>query len=264
MLNIFVSNNIKTIIKKYDIIMIRGVLMNDIVRDKKKKFIMIIFLIVLIPLIFCSVFGIVDYFRVASGKKPIFIYHTVNNASYDVEVAGLDDVTLPSKEGATYYGIGYTVSNCDSSAGKYTFHLGHKKAKSCYTSLTCTAPEKGTLALNDDSTVSYNKNDKDNYYYTFFEDRLVQVMATLIRPISSIENIETSDEEIKEFYNNIPGCAGMGKKMSEEAYVTIIACTIPKMSSEDIDNYLPIRTKDLLGYTREEVIAYHHNDLTCE
>lgn len=56
----------------------------------------------------------------------------------------------------------------------------------------------------------------------------------------------------------------MGKKISEETYETVIACTIPKMSSDDIDKYLPIRTKKLLEYTRDEIIAYHHNDLTCK
>ena len=242
--------------------------MNDIVKEKKKKFILkilFIFSIIIVSIVvLCTIFGTIDYFRATSGEKPIFIYHTVNNASYDVAIAGLEDITLPSKEGATYYGIGYTVSNCDSNVGKYTFQLGDKKTEPCYTSLTCIANEKGTLVLNDDSTVSYNENDKDNYYYTFFEDRLVQVMATLIRPVSSIGNIETADEEIKEFYNNVPGCAGMGKKINEEAYETVIICTIPKMSSDDIDKYLSIRTKELLEYTRDEIIAYHHNDLTCK
>ncbi len=240
--------------------------MNDIVKEKKKKFILKILFIVPIIIVsivaLCTIFGVVDYFRAKSGKKPIFIYHTVSY--FDVEIARFEDASLPSKEGATYYGIGYTVSTCDSNTKKYTFQLGDKKTEPCYTSLTCTADEKGTLVLNDDSTVSYNENDKDNYDYTFFEGKLVQVIATLIRPISSIENIETSSAEIKKFYDNIPGCDGMGKKISEEAYETVIACAIPKMSSDDIDNSLPIRTKELIGYTRDEIIAYHHNDLTCE
>ncbi len=242
--------------------------MNDIVREKKKKFILKISFIVLIIIVsivaLCTIFGIVDYFRTKSGKKPIFIYHTVNVSTFDVQMAGLEDIALPSKEGATYYGMGYTVSTCDNNAGKYTFQLGYKKTEPCYTSLTCTANKKGTSVLNDDSTVSYNANDKDNYDYTFFEGKLTKVITTLIRPISSIENVETADTEIRKFYKNIPGCAGMGKKISEEAYVTIISCTIPKMSNNDIDKYLPIRTKELLEYTRDEIIAYHHNDLNCE
>ncbi len=242
--------------------------MNDIVKEKKKKFILRILFIALIIIVsivaLFTIFGIVDYFRVKSGKKPIFIYNTVNIPAFEVGVAGLEDIALPSKEGATYYGIGYTVSTCDSNVGKYTFQLGDKKIKPCYTSLICTADKKGTLVLNDDSTVSYNENDKDNYDYTFFEGKLIQVIATLIRPISSIENVETADAEIRKFYKNIPGCAGMGKKISEEAYGTVINCVIPKMSSDDIDKYLPIRTKELLEYTREEIIAYHHNDLICE
>lgn len=56
--------------------------MKDIVRDKKKKFIIKISLIILIvivsSLILCTIFGVVDYFRATSGKKPIFIYHTIN------------------------------------------------------------------------------------------------------------------------------------------------------------------------------------------
>jgi hypothetical protein len=242
--------------------------MNDIVKAKKSKFILKILIIVSIIIVsivvLCTIFGIVDCFRAKSGKKPIFIYHTVNDSYFDVEIVGFEDAALPSKEGATYYGIGYAVSICDISTGKYTFQLGDKKTESCYTSLACTADEKGTLVLNDDSTVLYDENDKDNYYYTFFEDKLIQVTATLIRPISSVENVETSSAEIKEFYDNIPGCAGMRKKINEEAYETVITCAIPKMSSNDIERYLPIRTKELLGYTRDEVIAYHHNDLKCE
>lgn len=242
--------------------------MKDIVRDKKKKFIIKISLIILIvivsSLILCTIFGVVDYFRATSGKKPIFIYHTINVQSFDVAIAEFEDTIFTRGYSATYYGIGYTVSICDSHTGKYTFQLGDKQKEPCYTSLTCTADKKGTLVLNDDSTVSYDGNDKDNYEYTFFEDKLTQVTATLIRPISSVENVETSSVKIKEFYDNISGCVGMGKKISEETYETVIACTIPKMSSDDIDKYLPIRTKKLLEYTRDEIIAYHHNDLTCK
>jgi hypothetical protein len=212
----------------------------------------------------CTIFGTIDYFRATSGKKPIFIYHTVNVSAFDVSVAGFEDIVLPGKDGATYYGMGYTVSICDSNTGKYIFQLGDKKTEPCYTSLTCTADKKGTLVVNDDSTVTYDENDIDNYYYSFFEGKLDKVIVTSIRPISSIENVETSSVKIKKFYDNIPGCAGMGKKISEEAYETVIACAIPKMSSNDIEKYLPIRTKELLEYTRDEIIAYHHNDLTCE
>jgi hypothetical protein len=242
--------------------------MNDIVKEKKKKFILKILFVVSIIIVsivaLCTIFGTIDYFRVTSGKKPIFIYHTVNTSAFDVEIAGFENAALPSKEGATYYGIGYTVSICDSNTRKYTFQLGDKKTEPCYTSLTCTADKKGTLVVNDDSTVTYDENDIDNYFYSFFEGKLDKVMVTSIRPISSVENVETSSVKIKEFYDDIPGCAGMGKKISEEAYETVIACAIPKMSSDDIDKYLPIRTKELLKYTRDEVIAYHHNDLKCE
>jgi len=242
--------------------------MNDIVKEKKKKFILkilfIVSIIIVSIVVLCTTFGTIDYFRAKNGKKPIFIYHTLTVADSYVEMAGFEDATIPGKEGATYYGIGYTVSICDSNTKKYTFQLGDKKTEPCYTSLTCTADKKGTLVLNDDSTVSYNENDKDNYDYTFFEDKLIQVRATLIRPISSVQDVETSSAEIKEFYDSISGCAGMGKKISEEAYETVIACYIPKMSSDDIEKYLPIRTKELLEYTRDEIIAYHHNDLTCE
>ncbi len=240
--------------------------MNNIVKEKKKKFILktsiIALIIIVLIVVLCTIFGIVDYFRATNGKKPIFIYRTV--LSFDVEIARFENASLPKKEGATYYGIGYTVSICDINARKYVFQLGNKKVKPCYTSLTCTSDKKGSLVLNDDSTVSYDENDKDNYVYTFFEDKLVQVTATLIRPISSIENIETASMEIKKFYDNIPGCAGMGNKISDEAYETTIICAIPKMSGDNIDKYLPISNKELLNYTKEEIIDYHHNDLTCE
>ena len=240
--------------------------MNDIVREKKKKFILkisFIFSIIIVSIVvLCTIFGIVDYFRATSGKKPIFIYHTTNVSTFDVEMAGFENVALPSRDGATYYGIGYTVSICDINTRKYTFQLGDKKAEPCYASLTCTTDKKGTLVVNNDSTVTYDKNDKDNYYYLFFEGKLDKVIATSIRSISSIKNVETSSVEIKEFYDNIPGCAGTGKKISEEAYETVISCAIPKMSSNDIEKYLPLMTKELLEYTRDEIINYHHNDLT--
>ena len=242
--------------------------MGNILKTKKRKFIIKTSLIILIIIgsiaVLCTIFGTVDYYRATSSKKPIFIYRTINVQSFNVEIAGFEDTVLPGKENTTYYGIGYTVSTCDNNTGNYIFQLGDKKTEPCYTNLTCIADKKGTLVLNDDSTVSYNENDKDNYDYTFFEDKLVQVTATLIRPISYVEDVETLSTEIKEFYDTIPGCAGMGKKINDEAYKTAITCTIPKMSSDDIDKYLPIRTKELLEYTRDEVIDYHHNDLTCK
>lgn len=76
--------------------------------------------------------------------------------------------------------------------------------------------------------------------------------------------METADAEIRKFYHNIPGCGGKIEKISEEAYKTVIICTIPNMKSEDIDKHLPIKSKELLEYTKEEIIDYHHNDLKCE
>lgn len=240
--------------------------MNEIIKAKKKKFVIITLIIlvicIVVSLLLFVMFGTIDYFRALKGRKPIFTYNTISATNFDIEMAGFEKAALNAKEDITYYGIGYIVSTCDSTTNKYSFKLGDKKSKECYTSLNCTS-DKGTLTLNDDNTVSYNENDKDNYRYTFFEDKLVQVTAYLIRPISSIPNIETASKEINEFYDSIPGCAGMGKKISDEAYETIIMCNVTKMSKEDIENNLPIRNQDLLNYTRTEMIDYHHNDLIC-
>lgn len=242
--------------------------MNDIVKNKKRKFALSLFkitsIVIILIIVLCLVFGIIDYFRTKIGKKPLFIYHTENIPAMDIGTAGFNDILLSNKESSTYYGIGYTISICDLDTKKYTFELGYKKVKPCNTDLTCSSNKYGSLVLNDDSTIAYDENDKDNYYYSFFEGKLDKVIVTLIRPISSIENLDTASADIKKFYENIPGCAGGGKKLNDKAYETLIACTISKMSSDDIDNYLPIRTKELIGYTRDEIIAYHHNDLTCE
>lgn len=223
-----------------------------------------VLIVIIIILILFAIFGVIDYYRSTIGKKPIFIYNKATNSSYDVEIVGLENAVLNGKEGTTYYGIGYNISVCDNNTKNYIFHIGNKKAKPCYSVLNCNTSEKGTLVLNDDYTVSYNVNDKDDYEYTFFEDKLIKVKATLTRPVSSIKNIETFNEEIKNFYNEIPGCDGMGYKISEEAYKTIIVCVIPKMSTEDIKKYLPVRSEALLNYTKDEIINYHEKDLKCK
>lgn len=217
-----------------------------------KKIIQIILIVIASIVILGIIFAVIDYFISRSGKKPIFIYHTVNVLHEDV-----------NKEGTEYYGIGYKVTICDNSTENYNFQLGYKQKEYCYTSLTCNANEKGTLVLIDESTLAYDPNDKDNYEYSFFNGKLYNVKAVLIRPASSIENEELFPEEVTKF-SDVPGCNGTGRKLSESAFETVLTCNISKMSSEDIDNYLPLRTPLLLEYTRDEIIDYHHNDLICE
>ena len=56
--------------------------MKDIVKEKKKKFILKILSMVLIIMVsivaLCTIFGTIDYLRAKSGKKPIFTYNTIN------------------------------------------------------------------------------------------------------------------------------------------------------------------------------------------
>src|SRR5574344_2467472 len=185
-------------------------IMNNVVINKQKEFkhkmIKLIFAVALSILLVCIILGTIDFFRTKNGKKPLFIYSKNVESALDIGVAGFEEVVLSNKDGATYYGAGYTISICDTDTKKYAFKLGYSKAKPCNISLSCNSSKKGSLVLNEDSTVSYNKSDYDSYYYSCYEGKLDKVIATLIRPLSSIENLDTSSAEIEKFYENVPGC----------------------------------------------------------
>jgi hypothetical protein len=247
--------------------------MNDIVREKKKKFIKRISLIILIPLILCTVFGIVDYFRAINGKKPIFIYRTVNVSNFDSEVGivgnfilpskedvknvGLgsdaivfEDIVLPSKEGATYYGIGYSVSICDNETGNYIFQLGDKQKESCYSTLTCTK--------------TFAENDKQLFVYSFFDGKVYRVDTTITIPTDQIANEETYKKELMEI-NDIKGCGVTFQKQNDTTYVTTQMCNISNMSNSDVEKVYSVSKKSM-EQTRTEIIDKysHEKDMICK
>lgn len=229
--------------------------------NKKKKMFLFIGIILLSLVVLISIFGLIDYFRAESGKKPIFSFHTINVTFFDVDVRN-ESVPKPYKEGTTYYGIGYNVSICDNETKEYLFNLGYKEKRTCHDTLAC-IQEKGNLVLNEDGTTSYDDNDKDSYEYSFFDGKLYLVTATLKRPIPKEEPLITN-EEVAGFYNSIPGCVGYVSSQTQTSYEIIVSCNMNRMSDEDIDNYLLVRSKDLIGYTKEEIINYYHNDLDCK
>lgn len=247
--------------------------MNDIIRDKKKKFIIKMLLIILVPLILCTVFGIVDYFRAINGKKPIFIYHTTNVSGFDVEVAvseditlpskeiftnigigqngyAFEDVTLPSKEGTTYYGIGYNVSICDNETKNYVFQLGGKQKELCYSTLTCTK----TLA----------EDDKQSFNYSFFDGKVYRIDTTITIPANQIANEETYKKELMEI-NDVKGCGVTFYKQNDTTYATIQMCNISNMSNSDVEKVYSVSKKSM-EQTRAEVINSYSQDkdMICE
>lgn len=121
--------------------------MNDIVKRKRRNFLLIILIIIATVVILVTAFGLIDYFRTKNGKRPIFIYNTVNVTSFDVQMAGFEDVASPSREGVEYYGIGYKVSMCDNKTKNYIFTLGHDYREMCITSLTCSEKKRKILKL---------------------------------------------------------------------------------------------------------------------
>jgi hypothetical protein len=248
--------------------------MENIIKEKKKKFLIKILLVILIPPILCIVFGTVDYFRAINGKKPIFIYHTTNVSGFDVEVevvvpedsalpsedgitvAGIgqngivfEDTTLPSKEGSTYYGIGYNVSTCDSETGNYTFQFGSKQ-KECYSTLTCTK--------------TFAENDIQSFNYSFFDGKLYRLDTTITIPADQIANEETYKEKLIEI-NNVKGCGVTFVKQNDTTYVTMQICNIYNMSNSDVEKVYSVSKKSM-EQTRDEIIdGYSHDkDMICE
>lgn len=225
--------------------------MENVVR-KRKKFILIILILLALILILCILFGAIDYIRLLNGKKPIFINHTVNSLSIDIPKEGFEDAALSKKEGAIYYGIGYNVSICDIDTGNYIFKLGNKSNKSCFTSLTCNKTD--------------DLNIKQQYEYSFFDDKLYRVSQTSQVPIESTNKTEKEyEQEIKKL-NDVNGCYETLKKTNETTYEIVKVCNISAMSDSDIIDVYSASYKPLIdtGTTRDEVINHYHNLMTCE
>jgi hypothetical protein len=248
--------------------------MKDIIREKKKKFIIRISLIILMPLILCTVFGIVDYFRAINGKKPIFIYHTTNVTNFDVEmgfvvedtdlpskegttnigigsnVIVFEDTVLPSQEEATYYGIGYNVSICNNETGNYIFQLGGKKKEVCFSTLTCTK--------------TFAENDKQSFDYSFFDGKVYRIYTTITIPINQIANEETYKKEFMKI-NDVKGCGATFRKQNDKNYVTTQICNISNMSSSDVEKVYSISKKSMEQTKTEIIDGYSHDkDMICE
>jgi transcriptional regulator with XRE-family HTH domain len=188
------------------------------------------------------ILGTVDYIRATNGKKPIFVYHTVNALHKDV-----------IKQGTEYYGIGYKITTCDDNTGNYIFQLGHKKKDVCYTSLTCTEDE---LVWIDESTVAYAKNDKHSYDFSFFEDKLYLINSTSLIPTSSIENEETWATEMLEYFDVI-GINTSIKKINETTYERKQTCNIPqilKAGSKNVCSIDYFSDIEIFDLTRAEIL----------
>lgn len=196
------------------------------------------------------IIGTVDYIRATNGKKPIFVYRTLNVQKSDV-----------NKEGTDYYGIGYKVSLCDNKTGNYIFQLGHKQKNLCYSSLTCCEDERGTLTLIDESTVAYVKNDKHSYKFSFFEDKLYLINSTHLIPISAIENEETWAAEMLEYYD-VPGINTTINKTNETTYEMKQTCNITEILKAGYKNVCSMDYfgEEIFGLTKTEIENQYHRD----
>ncbi|MDD2490436.1 MAG: hypothetical protein PHY26_04220 [Bacilli bacterium] len=224
--------------------------MNNIARKKRSKFVLIIIASIVILGV---IFGTIDYIRAMNGKKPIFIYRTVNSTSIDVVKAiEFDDTALSNKEGAIYYGIGYNVSICDNETGNYIFQLGHKQKEPCFTSLTCTETD--------------DLNIKRSFVYSFFDGNLYRINKTYLIPI---ENTDETEEEYDNWvmkFNDVYGCGATFQKKSETTYEVVEICNIVNMSDGDIHEVYQTNHTSLeqTETTRNEIIDYYDKWMVCE
>jgi transcriptional regulator with XRE-family HTH domain len=196
------------------------------------------------------ILGTVDYIRAMNGKKPIFVYHTVSALDPAVNIEGTD-----------YYGIGYKISLCDNQNEKYIFQLGHKQKKLCYTNLTCTEDERGTLTLIDESTVAYVANDKHTYDFTFFDNRLYLINLTYLIPTSSIENEETWTKETLKYFD-VPGVHTSIKKINGTTYEMKQSCNITEILMAGSKNVCSIDYfgEEIFGLRKIDILDQYHKD----
>ncbi|MDD3048697.1 MAG: helix-turn-helix transcriptional regulator [Bacilli bacterium] len=184
----------------------------------KIMFILSIAIVSIIMLgIILYIIGTIDYIRAVNGKKPIFFYHTVNVTHEDFDV-----------EGTEYYGIGYKITLCNNKKNNYIFQIGHKNKRLCYTNLTCSDDENGTLVLNPDGTVSRIKNDKHSFEFTFFDDRLYIIDTTFLFPNSAVENEEILLKDYNEM-NKVIGINASFKRINGTTYEMKQTCNVAKI-----------------------------------
>lgn len=196
------------------------------------------------------ILGTIDYIRVMNGKKPVFIYRTLDISYEDV-----------IKQGTEYYGLGYKITTCDNNTGNYIFQLGHKKRTVCYTSLTCCEDEKGTLTLADDGKVVYVKNDKHSYKFSFFEDKLYLIESTYLIPISAIENEETWAKETLEYFD-VSGINTSIEKINETTYKMKQTCNIPEILKAGFKNVCSMDYfgEEIFGLRKIDILDQYHKD----
>lgn len=223
---------------------------------KKNKIILITSIVIVSTVVLFTIFGVVDYNRALNGKNPIFIYHTTKVKSFEDSIESID-----------YYGIGYRVSICDNKTNNYTFQLGDKLKKPCFTILTCTEDKKGTLTLIDESTVAYIENDKRSYEFSFFDDKLHSITATYLVPISSIEDEETWPARTMQYFN-VPGASISIQKTNDTTYEMIQTCNIYKMSTANIQNiclldYFDMDKVEMTKLTKTQ-ITNQYNKGSCK
>lgn len=220
--------------------------------SKNKIIFLVLTLISLIIVlgIILYIIGTVDYIRSMNGKKPLFIYHTVNVFNSDVY-----------KEVTEYYGIGYKISLCDNQKNNYIFQLGQKQKKVCYTNLTCTEDERGTLTMIDENTVAYVENDKHSYEFSFYDDILYLIKSTFLIPTSYIEDEETwATEKLK--YYDVDGINISIKKINQTTYEMKQSCNIPIILKNGNVNICSIDYHDtnIFGLTKDDIVSYYHKD----
>ncbi len=226
--------------------------MNDIIKKKRKKFLLIILITIASIVILVTIFGLIDYFRAKSGKKPIFIYHTSNITYYDVQVAGTEDMTSLNKTGAVYYGLGYNVLICDNDSKNYEFKLDGKENKQCITSLTCTEKE--------------SENFETTHTFDFFDGKLYRLTTSLLRPVDKSADEETLNKGIAEV-NDIDGVEATISKKNENTYEILQICNIFNMEDKDIEKGCSIsyfEPKEIPNLTRKKIIDYYNKAMKCE
>lgn len=196
------------------------------------------------------IIGTVDYIRAMNGKKPIFVYRTVNVFNSDV-----------NKEGMEYYGIGYKISLCDKKKDNYIFQLGHKQKRLCYSSLTCVEDERGTLTLTDEGKVEYTANDKTTYDFSFYDNQLYLIKSTSLIPIWRIENEETWATEMLAYFDVI-GIDTTINKLNETTYEMVQTCNLPKILKVGFRNKCSIDYygDDIFGLTKTDISSNYHRN----
>jgi len=228
---------------------------------KKKNKIIFITAIVITSIVILGtilyIFGTIDYIRATNGKKPIFTYHIIHVENIDVPMVGFEDTALSHKEGAIYYGIGYSVSICDKDTNNYVFQLGHKQKEYCSTSLTCSETD--------------DLNIKRTYEYSFFDGKLYRISKNHKVPIdktyyTSDEKFIKENDEYIEKINNIKGCSAAYQKINENEFEVIEGCNLLNMSDSDIHEVYQTHHASIEQptTTREEVIEYYRNTMKCE